>query len=164
LGVAGSFACFLGILLYNKYFQETELRTVYLYYILLSSVAGIQQFIFVLGYNKSVFGVSDTAWLYITQLDTPFFMAWSFMPGLVLLSKIIPKNIEASLFAFATGILNFSSNQVSSLMGVYVNKWFVGADENNLDETYITITYISFFTTFIPLLFLHLLPTWDQID
>jgi hypothetical protein len=48
-------------------------------------------------------------------------------------------------------------------MGVYVNKWFVHADEDNLDETYIIITYICFFTTFIPLLFLHLLPTWEQI-
>jgi hypothetical protein len=77
---------------------------------MLSCFAGIQSFIFVWGYNKTVFGISDMNWIIFCELDAPFFTAWGFMPGLVLLSKIIPKNIEASLFAFATGILNFSGN------------------------------------------------------
>ena len=47
------------------------------------------------------------------------------LPMMVLFAKIIPKNIEATCFAFLTGTSNLMGS-LSSFIGAYINDKFVG--------------------------------------
>jgi len=51
--------------------------------------------------------------------------AFGSLPMMVLFAKIIPKNIEATCFAFLTGTINLMST-LSGIIGAWINTTFVG--------------------------------------
>ena len=80
---------------------------------------GISNFIFIMG-STTVSEVLYT--LFIT------------LPSQVLFAKMIPQNIEASLFAITTGLTNFANLFAAKQLGNFIN-YFIKADETNLPDT-----------------------------
>ena len=76
------------------------------------------------GINNFVFVLGSTT---ITEVLGTVFIQ---LPSTVVFAKMIPQNIEASLFAIITGLLNFALF-ASRELGNFINM-FVGADEENL--------------------------------
>ena len=81
----------------------------------------------------------------------------AFMPMVVLYAKIIPSNIEATLFALFTGVSN-AGGIIANLEGEFINELYIHVSKDNLDNYWI-LKVISFVTSMFPLFFLYFLPT-----
>ena len=79
------------------------------------------------------------------------------LPFTVLMAKICPKRIEATSFAVLAGIANFR-NTLQGWIGSAINEKFVGVTKDDLSKFWILVT-INFVCSFLPLLFLWLIPT-----
>ena len=89
--------------------------------------------------------------------------AFSQLPVLVLFAKITPKNIEATVFALFTGVLNFSAIVLSPNMGIIINDLFVGVSLTSLSNYY-KLVFIQMMLSLLPLLLLHLIPMKEEIE
>ena len=83
------------------------------------------------------------------------------MSGNILFAKLIPANIEASMFAILTGIINFCNFFVAKHLGNFFNI-FVGVTDDNLDKLWI-LEAIMVGCALIPIAFLWLVPTRKDV-
>ena len=58
------------------------------------------------------------------------------MPALVMFLKLSPKKVEATMMSFAYTLIQLSIGFLSTMMGVLVNKYFVGVKSNDLSNYY----------------------------
>jgi hypothetical protein len=100
-----------GTLLYNKYFKDFEIRSLLQMSQLCSVMGALINLVLILRLNITVLGINDLSFVVLTSIisDT-MSLAFSFLPTLVLFTKITPNHIEASVFALLTGVFNFSNN------------------------------------------------------
>lgn len=75
----------------------------------------------------------------------------------IVFAKICPKRIEATSFSLLASVSSFRGT-MRSWLGSWINRTFVGVSVANLDNYYILVI-ISFCCSFLPLLFLWLIPT-----
>ena len=54
--------------------------------------------------------------------------AFQRLPGMVLFAKMIPSNIESSMFAMLTGLMNLSNGFSAKMLGNLINV-FVGVED-----------------------------------
>ena len=81
---------------------------------------------------------------------------------MVLFAKMIPSNIESSMFAMLTGLMNLSNGFSSKMLGNGIN-YFVGVEEHNLKDLWILYT-IQAACSLLPLLFIWLVPSKTQVE
>mmetsp|Transcript_18278 Transcript_18278/g.17403 ORF Transcript_18278/g.17403 Transcript_18278/m.17403 type:complete len:127 (+) Transcript_18278:1161-1541(+) len=79
------------------------------------------------------------------------------MPMLVLLAKLTPPKIEATVYAFLASTTNFCSTVISPFIGGLINTTFVGVTNDDMSNFYLLIL-ISAGCIWIPLLFMDLVP------
>ena len=122
------FCLFFASLAYNAFFREKNIHFMMVLACLTNVYGAITSFMIVVGWtfgiNNFVFVLGSTT---ITEVLGTVFIQ---LPSTVVFAKMIPQNIEASLFAIITGLLNFALF-ASRELGNLINK-FVGADEENL--------------------------------
>jgi len=88
--------------------------------------------VFAMRLNLSL-GISDLTFVIVSSLITDTLStAFSQLPVLVLFAKITPKNIEATVFALFTGVLNLSAIVISPNVGIVVNNLLVGVTLQSL--------------------------------
>jgi len=134
LNLLSFLSLFAGILLYNKFFKNFEIRTMLQMSIVFGLIGCTGGLVLVYRWNVDYLGVSDLAFVVVTSmLSGTFALAFSFLPTLVLFTKITPNHIEASMFALFTGVFNFSGNVAGPLVGSYVCK-AMGVDSDHLDK------------------------------
>mmetsp|Transcript_46822 Transcript_46822/g.61965 ORF Transcript_46822/g.61965 Transcript_46822/m.61965 type:complete len:94 (-) Transcript_46822:328-609(-) len=80
----------------------------------------------------------------------------------VVYAKICPKRIEATSFALLSSVSNFRGT-IRSWLGAFINQQWVGVTVKDLNNYWVLVT-ISFCCSFLPLLFLWLIPTRDEIN
>jgi len=61
-----------------------------------------------------------------------------------------PAHVEATMMAFSASIMNISNGLLGSVIGVGVNKWFVGVTSYDLSN-YSTLIYIQILFSFYQL-------------
>ena len=72
------------------------------------------------------FGMSPLVSMIMTSTVTDLLQdAFLKLPGMVLFAKMIPANIESSMFAMLTGLMNLSQGFTSKMLGTFFNV-FVG--------------------------------------
>ena len=76
---------------------------------------------------------------------------------------MIPQNIEASLFAITTGLVNFATLFAARQLGNLINL-MVGADKSNLDDTLWKLFLIQAFMCLLPITMIWLLPRKKQVE
>jgi hypothetical protein len=118
----------------------------------------------VLYVKKITFGLSPLAFVCLTSTVTDtLYSACTTLPAMVLFAKLIPENVESSMFAMLTGILNFSNLFASKELGIVINK-FVGVyytqSDNNLSLIW-QLYVIQACCCVLPIFFVSLLPTRD---
>jgi hypothetical protein len=75
---------------------------------------------------------------------------------MVLFAKLIPEKIEASLFAFLTGLSNLNNLFISNNLGNLINLW-IGVDSDTLDKTW-KLYAVQAVLSLVPLAFIWLVP------
>jgi hypothetical protein len=108
-------------------------------------------------------GINDLVFVVLTGIisDT-MSLAFSFLPTLVLFSKITPLHIEATVFAMLTGIFNFVNNVGGPLLGSFFTR-YVGIDGDHLDKYYILLL-IQLGTVIISFFYIWLIPLRSEIN
>ena len=81
---------------------------------------------------------------------------------MVLFAKMIPSNIESSMFAMLTGLMNLSNGFSSKMLGNAINS-FVGVQESNLKDLWIMYV-MQAVCSLLPLLFIGLIPNKQEVN
>ena len=88
--------------------------------------------------------------------------AFQRLPGMVLFAKMIPSNIESSMFAMLTGLMNLSNGFSAKMLGNFINL-FVGVEDDNLKDLWM-LYVIQAFCSLLPLLFIWLVPNKSEVE
>ncbi len=108
------------------------------------------------------FGLPPVAFLCLTSTVTDtLYNAYTTLPGMVLFAKLIPENVESSMFAMLTGLTNFSNLFMSSEVGIFINKfigvYYISETDNNLNEVW-KLYCAQIGCCVIPMFFVWLIP------
>ena len=108
-------------------------------------------------------GISDIAFVISTGIvsDT-MSLAFSFLPTVVLFTKITPHKVEATVFACLTGAFNFSNGVGGPLLGSIVCKAF-GVDSQHLDRYY-ELILVQIFAVALTFFYIKLVPKNEDIE
>jgi hypothetical protein len=118
LGVVGGACTIVSIFVYNRYMTEWSYRTLYyiglVFYILLS----IPNVLFYLRYNL-VIGIPDKWFVLGQDVIASVVFTWYNIPAFLLLSQLVKKGSEASLFSITAGVMNLGG-VISSFTGAWL--------------------------------------------
>ena len=162
LTVLGFFCLAVGTLVYKNYMRDKEYRNLIMMDAFISIFLAPLSFIFVLRLNVA-WGIPDMTLIIFTDVVSEIVsQCFVFLPMSVIYAKICPKRIEASSFALLASVSNFRGT-LRQWLGTWINNTWVHVSVSNLDRYWILVT-IGFFCSFLPLLFLWLIPTRADIE
>ena len=108
-------------------------------------------------------GLSPLVYLIFT--DSAFgelYFIFMLVPTAIIYAKMIPNNIEATVFALLTGLNVVANFVVNKIWGNVINNVFVGVTNDNLEDMD-KLFLISFIFAFVPLLFIPIVPSMQQV-
>ena len=134
LDTIDSFASLLGVMVYDRFFKQIEVRKLQLYSCYMSLVCSSLYIGYILKWNQAM-GVSDEVFLALNSIIfTPLGMAFCVIPMAVLYVRLTPQLIEGTCYALFVGTDNFSNTTISPLVGSFVNKHWIGVTNKNIVE------------------------------
>lgn len=152
-----------GTIMYQVLFKNIEMRTLTYW----SAFLGM--FIYMIDYVQAKrwnldLGISD---MFLLCFGSSIIYAVQFaltqLPSIVLFQKLIPPHVESTMSAFSAGIVNISNGLLGQMIGVAVNKWFIGVTSDDLTN-YPAIPLIGLGCCFYELLIIQLIPVQSDID
>ena len=160
LGVVGSLCLVVGTVFYNVALKDKSLRCMMVIACITNFLGAIGSLLFV---KDMMFGMDPFVFIILTSavFDT-LYNAFVTMPSMIVFAKLIPQNIESSMFAMLMGLLNFSNFFVAKMLGNFINTFFQVTEENleDLWKLYVTQVVLSV----VPILFVCLLPSRMQVE
>lgn len=130
-GVLGNVCLFGGTLAYNQWLKDHETRSLMVVACLTNLIGAIGSLMFC---RNILFGMDPYWFMMMSSAVTDvLYNAFVNLPGMVLFAKLIPGNIESSMFALLTGLMNFSNLFAAKMLGNYVNSFF-GVTQENLHD------------------------------
>ena len=140
--------------LYNIYLKERETKIMMFVACFTNLFGSIGCILFV---RQMFFGLDPLVFMLLTSTVTDLLQdAFQRLPGMVLFAKMIPTNIESSMFAMLTGLMNLSNGFTAKMLGNAINS-FVGVHEKNLTDLWI-LYIIQACCSLLPLAFIWLIP------
>lgn len=118
LGLVTSCFSLLGLITYNKYMKDWNYRTLLMVSNLLISVLSFLDIIMFTRMNVKL-GIPDTVFVLGSSVSGTIITQWQWMPGVVLLSQMCPKGMEATMYALLAGCHNLG-NTLSGFLGAYI--------------------------------------------
>jgi len=114
-------------------------------------------------YNLKM-GIPDVV-LYLIggSIATRVEMGLMMFPFVLILSKIFPVGIEATMWSFCFSVMTINVSIISPLLAVFINNNFIHCSVKNMDN-YIYIKYLRVFGSLLPFLFMWLVPGLDEVD
>jgi uncharacterized membrane protein len=107
-------------------------------------------------------GISDLVFVIINRtVSDTLGLAFSFLPTVVLFTKITPHYVEATVFATLTGAFNFSVSVGGPMLGSIFCR-IVGVNSSNLDGYYILLL-IQLIAITLTFLYIFLVPKRSEI-
>jgi hypothetical protein len=159
LNVLGSFALFVSMFIYAGYLKDLPVRNMMIIASFMRVIGGI----FTIMYLKDItLGMTPLTFVAVTGTVSEILTdAFKTMPAMVLFAKLMPKNVESSMFGLIAGILNFSNGFLSKQLGLLLNKG-VGVTNSNLNDLW-KLYSIMTVCCFLPLFFVSLLPSVEAV-
>lgn len=159
LNVVASVCLLITIYFYNLWFKEAEPHVMLFACCLINAFGGLNSMLLIRGFT---FGMSPDAFVFLSNSVTDTLQnAIRLLSGNVLFAKLIPANIEASMFSILTGLINFCNFFLAKQLGNFFNI-FVGVTEDNLEDLWI-LEAIMVVCALIPLFFLWLVPRRKEV-
>lgn len=159
-GVIGNVCLFFSMIAYNWWFKNKEIRCMMVMACFTNLVGAVGTLLFC----RNIFMGMGPYWFMIfsTTITDVLYNVFVMLPGMVLFAKLIPANIESSMFAMLTGLMNFSNLFASKMLGNYINSFF-GVTQDSLGKLWY-LYVVQIFCCVIPLLFICLLPNRMQVE
>lgn len=159
LNVAASVCLIFAIYLYNRWFKEAEPSIMLFVCCLINALGGLNTLLLIKGFT---YGLPPDAFVFLTTSVTDTLSnTIRLMSGNVLFAKLIPLNIEASMFSILMGLINFCNFFLAKQLGNFFNL-FVGVTQDNLDELWI-LEGIMVVCSLIPIFFIWLIPKRKEV-
>lgn len=118
LGVVQAVCTIVSIAIYNRYMTDWSYRTLYYIGFIAYIFLSIPLIIFYLRYNL-VIGLPDKLFMVGENVVASIIYTWFNIPAFLLLSQLVKKGSEASLFSITAGMINMG-NIVSSYTGAWL--------------------------------------------
>ncbi|RMZ52922.1 hypothetical protein APUTEX25_001041 [Auxenochlorella protothecoides] len=152
--LVGALASLAGVGVYNYGLKATPLRTIFLWTALLGTGLGFTQLILITGTNLR-FGISNEVFALADTTLLTVLGQVSFMPVLVLASRLCPEGVEATLFATLMSVLNAGGFTGQALGSALTTVFGVTSDDfGHLPQL---VTFVTL-CTLAPLPLLRLIP------
>ena len=154
VGSLGFFYLVVAMQLYNMYLKERDTRLMMVIACFTNLLGSIGCILFV---RQIYCGLDPLAFMIVSSTVTDLLQdAFQRLPGMVLFAKMIPSNIESSMFAMLTGLMNLSCGFTAKMLGNAFN-YFVGVDDKNLNDLWI-LYVCQACCSLLPLAFIFLIP------
>ncbi|CAD7942560.1 unnamed protein product [Amoebophrya sp. A25] len=118
LGTVGTICSLLSLLFYNRFLKDYSYRTLFMLTNCLGAILGLLD-IFVFTRQNVKWGISDHLFVLSGTVSGSLIGNWNWMPAVVLMSQLVPKNLEATLYALLAGCSNLG-NTISDYLGAWV--------------------------------------------
>ena len=160
LTVISRLMAIFGVLFFHKFLISIPLKKLLFWIIVVSVVLSLPAFGFIYGWYK-ILGVSPQFFAVADELITAPLSEIGFLPLLVLVARICPKGVEATMFAVLASLMNIGL-AISDLGGAALVNFFgvhqatetLAANYANLDK----VVWIAVLSSFLPMPFLRFLP------
>ena len=152
----------IAVILYQRFMTKWETRTMVKLTITLMFLNGLSSLILTTRFNEKM-GISDMVFVAITGTTLfPMVMAWYIIPPFVLVAKITPVHVEATIFSFAASVINAGIHFGGKYMGLAWNSLFFDIGTDNLDDLW-KLCLLETVCCLVCLLYIPLIPTWDEV-
>jgi Na+/melibiose symporter-like transporter len=102
----GQLCSCVGVVIYGAFLRKIEVRWVLFWNCVFNVVGSFLNYAFAMRWNLA-WGMSDMSFIIFSDVVTGALnTAFQLLPLLSMFAKIIPKNIEGTMFAFLTGAWN----------------------------------------------------------
>lgn len=118
MGFVSACMSIVGLVLYSKYMKNWGYRWLILFSNSLVTVLSLLDAVMFLRLNVRV-GIPDTVFVLGSSVMTTVIKQWQWMPGVVVLSQLCPKGMEATMFALLAGCANLGG-QIADYLGAYM--------------------------------------------
>jgi folate/biopterin transporter len=118
LGLVSAFMSLLGLATYNRYMKDWTYQNLILICNVMVTLLSLLDVVMYLRLNL-VLGIPDVAFVLGSATATIVIRQWQWMPGIVILSQLCPKGMEATMFALLAGCANIG-NTISDYIGAFV--------------------------------------------
>jgi len=118
LGVIGSICSLIGIYSYQKYATGWTYRQLLMFTNILLSALSVSDLMILTRLNVRL-GLPDHAFVLGASVATGIISQWMWMPGVVIMSQLCPKGMEATMYALLAGCHNLG-NTIASNCGALV--------------------------------------------
>jgi folate/biopterin transporter len=158
LGSVSSVMSLVGIFTYQRYMQNWSYRSLLLMTNLVLSVLSISDILILTRWNVRV-GIPDYMMVVGGSIFQSVIAQWMWMPGVVILSQLCPKGMEATMYALLAGCHNLG-NTIAANTGAAVLQWLEcsPAGKDNETEQFKNLWLGAVLATVLPLVTLALLP------
>ena len=144
---------------YNLCFKETESTIMLIICCFVNVIGNVNSMLLVRGFT---FGMSPDGFVFLSNTVTDTLNnCIQLLSGNVLFAKLIPANIEASMFAILTGVINLCHFFIAKQLANFINL-FVGVTDENLDKLWILFA-ITAVCSLIPIAFIWLVPSRKEV-
>lgn len=162
LELIGNICHIIGAIVYKAFFRNVDTRTMVLIAFITGTIGAFLNYVFAKRWNQDM-GIPDIVFLLFTDVVFEVLVTMLYtLPIMALFAKITPRNIEGTIFATLTGIMNFASTVISPGMGTFINHQFVGVNKNDISN-YSTLILIQFIAGLFNFALLPLIPTKVQV-
>lgn len=159
IALLGFIALLVSSLVYNWFFKNIEERILLSLAMIVNFIGSMTTLMYVL---KITLGMPELVFVALTSTVTDtIVLALSNLPSMVLFAKLIPCQIESSMFAVLMGLLNLSTTVLAKLLGNFYNE-FIGVTNENLEDIW-KLYVIASVLSILPLAFIWLLPTKKEV-
>ena len=145
----------VGTLIYRRWLREVPFRRFFVRLVLLSSLLSLTPLLLFYKVNRAV-GIPD---FFFVAGDDVFLAAIgqiAMMPCLILVAKLCPDGVEASLYATFVALINFSGIASDYLSSVLT--WYIGVTYTDFERLPALIVVCAA-TSLVPLALIRYLPT-----
>merc|ERR1719469_1362047 len=158
LGTVGSVFSLVGIYTYQRYMRAWKYSYLLLMTNLVLSALSVLDVIMLMRLNVR-WGISDHVFVMGASVFQTIIGQWMWMPGVVILSQLCPKGMEATMYALLAGCHNLG-NTIASNTGALVLQHLGCTPSGALNEghKFDNLWIGALFSTLLPLLTLLLLP------
>ena len=152
----------IGILVYSIWLKEFETRTLIRICLIVMAISSFFNIALTLQWYEAL-GISPFTFIFFTSSTMfPLILGLLIIPPYVLIAKITPSHVEATIFAFSASIINSCLLFLSRLMGVIWNKLFFHVSADNLSDMY-KLYVLEMVCTLLCLCYVGLIPTWEEV-
>ena len=145
--------------LYQSCMAQWEYRNIFTFLVCMMVIRGFGDLIITMGWNLKL-GISNIAWIAIEKsIFGPFVMMLHLLPGFVLIAKITPAHVEATVFSFAASVINFGMHFGIPYMGLAWNKLFFHVDKENLSDNLWKLNVLEICSAVACFVYLPLIPS-----